>query len=695
MNRSDELRTAVVELGCAEIPAAFLPDMMQQLQREVEEGLSRVSLDVREVRTLATPRRLVTLLDGVPPRGQEMSDEVRGPSVDVAYDEDGLPTQAAEGFARSQGVAVEELESRSEEKGEYVYAVHRRPGRAAAEALAEVMEGALSELSPPQTMRWGRGEYAFVRPVRWLLALLGEEVIPLEYAGAVAGRHTRGPRFRPEGAVVPTAGQYLQVLADARVVVDHRERREKIVAQCHERAQEVGGEALLDETLLDEVTYLVEHPAVVRGDIPTEFMNVPRVVVVTAMQEHLRFFPVQDSSGEMSPHFLSVINGTDNMVDSVRGGNELVLHARLADARFFWKDDAETSLARHAEQLEDVLLHRELGTYADKVKRLRTLVRRTAPCGFADGSSNELLDRAAQLCKADLVTQMVTEFPSLQGVMGEEYARVDGEDGRVCRAIGEHYRPTGRGDDLPQTEMGLWLSLLDKVDDLTGGFLASLSASGSEDPYGLRRAAAGIVRVLSVLPGISLRGLLREALNAHGASGGADIEEALEGLTRFLRRRMVRMMRAAGYTQHLTEGILAAGFDDIADVWTRAEHVEDFLQHCGRAEDFLVAWRRCHNLADRGDSDLQLQVEEFTEVETRQLCDEFLRLKPEVEELLDAGRYRDFLRRMASLREPVDAVMDSVMIMDPDEQVRRRRLALLAHIDEMFSRPMDWSRLPG
>jgi len=695
VSESDELRTAVMELGCAEIPAAYLPQMMRDLRRELERGLSDASLTVGELRVLSTPRRLVALIDEVPARGSEKTEEVRGPSVDVAYDEEDVPTRAAEGFARGQGVDVQDLITRSEEKGDYVYAVHRRPGRAAQEALAEVMRQALGELSPPRTMRWGEGKFAFARPVRWLMALWGDRVIPVEFAGAEAGRRTYGPRFRPESTEVRRAEDYLETLAGIRVVVDQRGRRERIVAACRELAAEVSGKPVLDDSLLDEVTYLVEHPAVVRGDIPSEFMDVPRVVVITAMQSHLRFFPVQDSAGRMLPYFLSVINGTGRMGQSVLQGNELVLHARLADARFFWEEDARVSLSRHAEQLDDVILHQELGTYADKVHRLRLLVRNVAATRMDDPDGARLLDRAAELCKADLVTQMVTEFPSLQGLMGEEYARVDGEDELVCRAIGEHYLPAGPHDQLPETEAGLWLSLLDKVDDLTGGFLASLGTSGSEDPYGLRRAAAGMLRILGRLDGVSLRTLLEKSADAHGAPTGDARRDILQEVTQFLRRRLERMMRGEGYSQHLTEGILSAGFDDVGDVWIRSEAVAEFLRDSSRAEDFLVAWRRCHNLADRGEADLDLDTDQLTAPEARKLCRQFLRVKPRGEELLRCGRYREFMCLMSELRGPVDAVMDSVMIMASDPEVRKRRLALLTQIDELLSRPMDWSRLPG
>ncbi len=446
----EQVRDAVFEIGTAEIPAAYMPDAMEQMRAILEESLREAALDVEDVTIWATPRRLVAYLRSVPPRGRETSEEVRGPSESVAFT-DGEPTRAAQGFARSQGVNVEELVVRDDEKGRYVYAQKTDPGRDSGEILSETFSGVPNSLNFPRTMRWGSGEHSFVRPIRWIVALLGDNIIPLEVAGIESDRMTGGPRFCPTLIEIARAESYPAALEDAGIVLDPAMRRQSIVESGRALAEEIGAEPVMPEELLEEVSHLVERPAVLMGSIPEEFMEVPRVVVETAMMQHLRFFPVEDSEGRLVPSFLSVINGTEDMIPTVRPGNELVLNSRLADARFFWEEDAKRSLEDYATELDSVVFHEGLGSLADRTHRMSRMAEAFAEAGFLEEEERGQLLRSVALAKADLVTLMVNEFPDLQGLMGEEYARLWGEPEPVCRAIGEQYLPAGSGDDLPGT----------------------------------------------------------------------------------------------------------------------------------------------------------------------------------------------------------------------------------------------------
>ncbi|MFO8060328.1 MAG: glycine--tRNA ligase subunit beta [Bacillota bacterium] len=688
---SGEVRGALLEVGCAEIPAAYLPDAIDQMRALAAGQLREARLRFEAVDSWATPRRLVLAISGVPPRGEDSVREVRGPSAEIAYDDEGNPTPAAEGFARGQSVATQDLQRRTEDRGTYVYAVHRIPGRDAVDILAEVMSGVMTRLAFPRTMRWGVGEYSFVRPVRWLVALWGDSLIPLEFAGLRAGRQSRGPRYDPIRLTVERAEDYVSVLEAGGVMVDPEQRRRAIVRDCLEAARSLGGRALLKESVLDEVTYLVEHPVAVAGSIPRQYMDVPRIVVVTAMQSHLRFFPVEGEDGDLMPHFLSVINGTEQMRESVVRGNELVLNARLADARFFWDEDRKQSLEQYAGGLEDVVFHERLGSLADKVRRLGAMAERTAARGLI-GPELPALQRAVGLCKADLLTQMVGEFPSLQGRIGAEYARAGGEEEEVCRAIEEHYLPTGSGDPLPRTQVGRLLSLIDKTDDLVGGFAASLEVSGSEDPYGLRRSATGILRLLGEI-GHRVGDLLGDSAKTHALSED-DAGDVIPEVMEFLRRRLLRMLLDRGFRHEVAVGVLNRGWDDVRDVWVRCEAVSDFLDS-PEADDLLVAWRRCHNLGQEASGLEDLAPDEFATAEARDLCRAYLDLKRRGDPLLEGAEYGRFFSLAAGLRPRVDAFLDSVRVMVSRDEVRRRRLALLSEIASYLARPVDWSVLPG
>ncbi len=683
-------RDAVLEIGTAELPASYIPGAVDDLRSAIHEELEAAGLPHRDPTVWATPRRLVVYIPGVPPRGEETVEEVRGPSESVAF-QDGQPTRAAEGFARSQGVTVEDLVVRQDEKAAYVYALKRDPGGVATEILADAFSAAANSINFPRTMRWGTGEHAFARPVRWLAALWGDQVVPVELAGIRSGRRSLGPRYRPADIEVASAEQYTAAVEGTGVVLDPEVRSRMIVDACGRLTDGIGGTPVIAPELLREVSFLVEYPSVLLGSIPEDFLEVPRIVIETAMTSHLRFFPVEDESGGLAPYFLSVINGTEDMVPHVRPGNELVLNSRLADARFFWEEDKRRTPEDCARELGSVVFHEGLGSLADRTDRMFKMATAMVEAGLVPSEDADQLLRAVTLAKADLVTLMVSEFPDLQGRMGGEYARVWGEPESVCRALAEQYLPPGGAGELPETSVGMWLSLIDKVDHLVGGFRASLVGTGSEDPYGMRRAATAIARILGTLEEVKLHDVLTPALDAHGAGEDAGLRETILD---FLTRRLARMMTDEGYAPEVVSGVLARGPERVPDAWERVRQVSEFLNR-PEAEDMLVAWRRCHNLGAGGEALETLDPEEFPSREGRELAAALESLESTASDSLPRGDYLGFFSAAASIRGPVDAFLDAVMVMVPDEELKALRLGLLARIDELISAPMDWGELPG
>ena len=497
----EERLDLLVEVGCEEIPAAECGEARRQLAERAGTALAEAGLPYAVVRTLGTPRRLTLIVQGLAARQEAREEWVRGPSRAAAYGPDGEPTRAALGFARGQGVDVADLVVRETPQGAYVFARKVHPGRPAAQVLAEQLPAILGGLEFRRTMRWGDGEHRFIRPVHWLVALLGEEVLPVTFAGVRAGRVTYGHRFLHPGAVeLASASEedYRRRLAEAFVVVDPEERRQRIVEQAQAVAAAVGGEAEIDPELLDEVVDLVEYPTAFTGSFAAEMLELPRDVLVTTMKVHQRYFPVRrPGESRLLPYFIAVRNGDRQHLDTVRQGNERVIRARLADARFFFQQDRQRRLADRVPDLERVSFLPGLGTLLDKTRRLERLVGWLAERLGLPAAERELAMRAAHLAKADLVTSLVYEFTELAGRMGREYALLDGEPPAVAEALGEQYLPRG-GDDgeLPSTWPGLLLAIADRADTLAGCFAAGLEPTGSQDPYGLRRAGVGLLRLL-------------------------------------------------------------------------------------------------------------------------------------------------------------------------------------------------------
>lgn len=677
--------TFLLELGMEEIPARFVSDAAAQLKQKTEERLKEARLSFQEIRSLSTPRRLAVLVSGLVEKQADMEEEVRGPSLKVARDENGNWTKAALGFARSQGIDPEQLVIREQKGTEYVYAVKHFSGRPTSQVLAEILPELIASLTFPVHMRWGNYDFKFIRPIRWIVAMHGDEVIPFEIAGVRSGNRTSGHRFLGAETVLANAEQYESALEKQYVIADAEERRKRIREQIEALAAQKGWQIPIDEGLLDEVVHLVEYPTVLHGHFEPEFLELPQKVLITTMREHQRYFPVQDLNGKLLPYFVTVLNSDERAVSTVARGNEKVLRARLADARFFYQEDMRLSIEEAVQKLETVVFHEKLGTIADKTRRIRAISSRLANLAGWDDEWTGLAERAAAICKFDLVTQMVYEFPELQGVMGREYALKAGEDERVAVAIDEHYSPRHAGDALPSTPLGALIGIADKMDTLAGCFSIGIVPTGSQDPYALRRQAAGVVQTLleHELP-FSLTDLIQIALDVLAEARALERErkDIEDDLRKFFAQRVKAVLdELADYDE--VDAVMAAGFDDIPAAVRRTNALKRFVA-ADENKAVLESFTRVANLAEKAESTL-IRPELFEAEAERELYGNWQQIHDRYDQLMAAKKEPEALDTLAGLKDGITRFFDEVMVMVDEPDVRANRLALLAsiHLDVM------------
>ncbi len=680
-----------LELGTEEIPAGFLPAAMADLERLLLKELKNARIPCGEVRTFATPRRLGFAAAGVALQQQRQELNVAGPSVKVAFDNDGRPTRAALGFARSNGVEVADLSRVTTDKGEYLHLSRVIEGRPTAELLPEILPRLIGSLSFRKSMRWKDLEIRFARPMHWIVALFDGVVVPFEFGNLISDDQSRGHRFMAPGTFAVTSCE--QFLAEAEkhfVIADPARRRTMIEEELERAAREVGGRLNPDPALLDEVCYLVEYPMAVTGSFEESYLALPRELLITTMREHQRYFTLLDDRGGLLPRFITVSNTRVEDPKVVSRGNERVLRARLADAMFFWDEDRKTPLESRLESLRNVVYQARLGTSYEKVMRFRELA-----VGLArklDPSLEKLTERAALLAKCDLETGMVYEFPELQGVMGREYARLEGEDERVTRAIHEHYLPVQAGGELPSDSVGAFVSIADKIDTICGCFGVGLIPTGTADPYALRRSALGILSiVLERGYRLSLPELIRHSVALLGEKLQRSEQEVATEVETFIHQRFFHQLVAQGHAQDLVDAVLSVTFDDPVDALARVRALAAFR---GR-EDYqqlVVAFKRAGNII-KGGVEALVEPALFEEDCEKQLFAALEKAAAECRQLVAKSNYGDALQVVAGLGPFVDAFFEGVMVMAEKEQVRVNRLALLTAVSRLLEQIADFSRL--
>jgi glycyl-tRNA synthetase beta chain len=703
----------LVEIGTEELPPKSLIDLASAFASGVRQGLDEAGLPHAAVETFATPRRLAVRVRRVGLRQPDREIRRTGPAVAAAFDAAGAPTRAAQGFAASCGSTIEALQQTEGPKGPVLLYVGQLPGRDTVEIVPEIVTRALERLPIARRMRWGAGDVEFVRPVHWVVMLLGSTVVPGTILGVTAGAHTRGHRFHAARDLkVTSPARYEAILRDRGfVIADFAERRERIRAGVAEAADAIGGIAVIDDALLDEVTALVEWPAPLAGRYDDRFLALPPEVPIATMQEHQRYFPVRDRSGALSPWFVAVANIESRDPAQVRAGNERVIRPRLADAAFFWDTDRREPLAARRERLERVTFEARLGSVADKTRRVRALA---ATIADRIGGDIEFAERTAELCKCDLVTSMVGEFPELQGVMGRYYARLDGEPGEVASAIAEHYQPRYAGDALPQTRSGMAVAIADRLDTIVGIFAIGQKPSGTRDPYGLRRAALGLLRI-TIEQGLELdlthlieraADLVYEDMRRVAAEGGQSIAggravpdplvaDVYDYVFERLRAYYLEGEAGRALTTEMFDAVLANRPASPLDFDARLRALEVFLTLPDAASLAAANKRIANILRKAGEAPRSIDDDRLIDPAERILAEQVAAVERLVAPLREQREYTDTLRKLAVLRPAIDRFFDEVMVMAEDPDLRANRLALLARLAAMFLTVADLSRLPG
>jgi glycyl-tRNA synthetase beta chain len=680
------------ELGTEELPPVALKRLSEALAEEFVKGLDEAALVHGEVIAYSTPRRLALLVMECATAQPDRDIERRGPALNAAFDGEGRPTKAAEGFARSCGTTVDRLERLETDKGGWlVYSVHQ-PGQDAASLLPAIAENALNRLPIPKRMRWGASEAQFVRPVHWLVFLHGDRVVPCTLLDAGAGNQTFGHRFHhPQAITLYNPEDYADVLESLGKVIAHFDtRRSRIEQQVAEAAKSLGGTPDLDPDLLDEVTALNEWPVPITGDFEERFLAVPQEALVATMKGNQKYFPVFDRGGRLMNHFITIANLESSRPDLIREGNERVIRPRLADAMFFWEQDGKRRLADQMDKLEHVVFQKELGSMLDKSLRVAALAEHIAE---RIGGDRVLARRAGELSRCDLMTETVFEFPEMQGIMGRYQAQRDGEPAELAAAMDEFYMPRFSGDRLPETRTGIAISLAEKIDSLVGIFGIGMKPTGDKDPFALRRAALGALRILRehALP-ISLKGLLGEA-EAQLADRLTEPGSAA-AVYDFMLERLKGLYAEAGTAHDVFEAVAAVQPDSVADFEHRVRAVTDF-RRLPDAEALAAANKRISNILRKAEEPVPAAVDAdlFELTAERDLYEQVSALTRQTEPLMAEGNYGATLQALARLRTPVDRFFDDVMVMAEKANVRGNRLALLQSLARQFGQVADLSLL--
>ncbi len=687
-------RKYLLEIGMEELPARYVKGSLDQLKEKFSSLFKDEKISYGEIKVYSTPRRLVVLVEGLDEGQKDLEEIVKGPSKKISFDEDGNPTRALEGFMKGQGLSLEDIFFEEIKGVEYVHAKVEKKGKDIKEILASNVGNIIKSMTFPKSMKWGGKDLRFARPIRWILSLLDEEVLDFDFEGIEVSNKTRGHRFLGSSNItIDNIESYPQVLKDNFVLIDGEERKDLIKYGAERLAREVGGNLFYDEDLLDEVTNLVEYPTPIRGRIKEEYLSLPKDVLVTPMREHLRYFPVTKDNERLLPYFITVRNGNDDHIETVIKGNEKVLGARLEDAKFFFEEDSSVALESYVDSLKGIVFQEKLGTLYDKTKRVSKLAERISEYLEVGEETEKNVARASYLSKADLVSKMVTEFTELQGKMGMEYAEISGENEIVSLAIYEQYLPRFAGDSLPTTTAGAILSIADKLDSICGLFAIGIHPTGSQDPFGLRRSALGIINIiLDRRLDLSLMELIESALYIYIDENGLafNYNKVQDEIMDFFLARIKNMFADLGFRYDLIEAVINKNTDNIYDIKLRINKIDSWLEK-EDMEDILTAFNRVANLATKTES--VLVKRDLMEEDERELFDSFNKIEEDVEAHINKKEYDRALDLLVSLKEPIDNFFDKVMVMVDEDDIRENRLALLRKIYNSMIQVCDLSKI--
>ncbi|HCC54829.1 MAG TPA: glycine--tRNA ligase subunit beta [Desulfobulbaceae bacterium] len=679
------------EIGTEEIPADYILPALTQLEKNLGDRLTNLALPYSSLRTAATPRRLTVSVSGLAERQPNREEEILGPPKKAAFDQNGQPTQAAIGFAKTRGVEVDALQIVATPKGEYLMVRVAQIGRQTEELLAHLLPEIITSLNFPKSMRWGSGRTSFARPIQWLLAVYAGKTVSFSLDTITSSNTTSGHRFMTRDLFPATCfSDYVDTLRTAQVLVETKERRAAVIAEISMAALQVGGTILQDEQLVDTVCNLVEKPFALCGTFEERFLALPREVLITSMREHQKYFAVVDSTGKLMPYFIAVNNTGTKDARLAADGHQRVIRARLEDAFFFFKEDQRRSLEDRIEDLSGVIFQNKLGTMLDKTRRVTTLTgllaRKLAPEHLIHS------ERAAQLAKTDLLTDMVGEFPSLQGSIGKDYALLSGEAPEVATAIMEHYLPVRAGGQLPASIPGALIGMADRLDSICGCFGIGQIPNGTTDPFGLRRLSLGLLHIINTMGfSLSLAEFVNEALSLYGDKLTIPQTEASHNVLEFIRGRFINDLTSRGYAVETVEAVTSVSFDDPLDCLRRI----NALLAISSQEAFTIlagAFKRVINIT-KNNSAISVQAALLTETAEKKLQEAYLAVRLEATPLLEASDYEKALTVILKMKEPIDTFFEEVMVMVEDERVRANRLNLLTAIARLFLQIGDFSKM--
>jgi glycyl-tRNA synthetase beta chain len=679
------------EIGTEEIPAGYIRPAIVNMSKMMSDSLAELGLAHGQIKTAATPRRLTISIDQLAATQEDRREEVMGPPKAAAFDVDGKPTKAGEGFARSRGVGLDNLQIVQTPKGEYLMVVVEKKGEKTEDLLPGLLSDLINHLPFPKSMRWGSGTASFARPIQWIVARYGDQLIPCRVNEVASGLATRGHRFMaPQPFEVADFKGYLESLREAHVIANPEERRLAVIREVTEAAKEVGGRVKEDSELVDTVANLVEEPHAVRGTFDEKFLALPREVLITSMREHQKYFAVVDAKGELLPNFIAVNNTATKDHALAVQGHQRVLRARLEDALFFFKEDQSRGLADRVGNLAGVVFQAGLGTMLEKTERITALAKwlaeKIAP------QTATAAKRAALLAKTDLLTEMVNEFPSLQGAMGRAYALLDKEPKAVAQAIAEHYMPIRAGSPLPESDEGAIVSLADRIDTIAGCFGIGKQPTGATDPYGLRRLALGLLHIISARGySLSLKDLTAKTLELYGDKTSEEHQSAQTAVLDFIKGRYVNDLIGKGIPTSAVEAVTSVEFDDIIDCNRRIEA----LNNVRKEETFTIlagSFKRVRNIIKDHRSEM-IDETLLAEPGEKNLYENFREVAAKCEPLLKSRDYQQAMGIILGMKKPVDRFFDDVMVMADDDKIRNNRLSLLTAISRLFLKIGDFSKM--
>ena len=692
MTNSTQTKDILIEIGTEELPPKALKTLSDAFTAGVVNGLKEASLGASKVTSYAAPRRLAILLKDVPIKQADQSVERKGPAKAAAFDAEGNPTKAVEGFARSCGVSAFDLDEIETPKGIWLVFKQDVAGKETADLISDIVNKSLAKLPIPKRMRWGASDIEFVRPVHWIVMMQDDQIIDGEVFGIKAGNTTKGHRFHhPETITIKNASSYAEQLhSQGSVIANFEARREEVRSQAIESAKKVGGVSVIDNALLDEVTALIELPIAVCGSFDEEFLEVPQECLITSMQDHQKYFPVVDANNKLMPYFITTSNIKSSKPETVRQGNERVIRPRFADAKFFWDQDCKVKLESRRDATKKIVFQQKLGTLFEKTDRVSKLASSIAE---KIGADKQQAARAAELAKCDLLSNMVQEFPELQGTMGSYYAKHDNEADSVAAAMQEQYQPGFAGDVIPAGEIGKVLSLADRLDTIMGIFAIDMKPTGSKDPFSLRRAALGALRI--IIEGnlnLDLKALLLEA--AAGLKSKVDANAAVEDAFAFIMERLKAYYQDQGINAETVASVASLSPSHPLDFDQRIKAVANF-RNLTESDSLAAANKRISNILKKVEGKIQADVNQdlLNEDAEISLHKAVVALQAKVKPLYAKGKYSEALSSLAVLKDDVDNFFDNIMVMDDNEALKNNRLALLSQLRALFLEVADLSRL--